>query len=83
MNITATNIIYPAIAAALIPLAVWGMDMRIQQQMGTVVEDQMDRREIQYLEHQKRNRELTTQEKRDLDFYKEQLRIRQIGGMSE
>ena len=73
------KLIYGALATATIPLAVWAMDARIQQQMGTIVEDQMDKREIQYLEYQKRNRELTTQEKRDLEFYKEQLRLRQVG----
>lgn len=58
---------------------VWAMDTRIEQKMGTVVDDQMDRREIQYLEFQKKSRELTDQEQRDLDYYKEQLRVRQLG----
>jgi len=65
--------------AATIPFAVWAMDQRIKQQMGSIVDNQLDTRQIQYLEHQKRTRELTTQEKRDLDFYKEQLRLRQDG----
>ena len=58
---------------------VWAMDAHIQEQMGTVVEDQMDRREIQYLQFQKRTRSLTEQERRDLEYYQEQLRLRQLG----
>ena len=55
------------------------MDARIEQKMGSVVDDQLDKRRIQYLEHQKRSRELTTQEKRDLEYFKEQLRLRHMG----
>ncbi len=66
--------------ALLLPLlatgAVWGIDARIQQQMGTIVEDKMDMREIDYLEHTKRQRDLTEQERRDLDYYKERMRLR-------
>ena len=62
--------------AACLPLAVWAMDQRIKQQMGSIVDNQLDNRQIQYLEHQKRTRELTTQEKRDLEYFKEQLRLR-------
>ena len=63
--------------AATLPFAVWAMDQRIKQQMGSIVDNQLDTRQIQYLEHQKRTRELTTQEKRDLEYFKEQLRLRQ------
>ena len=68
--------ILPVVMAASIPFAVWAVDMRIQPKMGSEVDDQLDKRQIQYLEHQKRTRELTAQEKRDLEFFKEQLRLR-------
>lgn len=71
-------LLVPALAGLFSGL-VWAMDQRIQEQMGSIVDDQMDRREINYLQHQKRVRDLTPQEARDLDYYKEQLRIRQLG----
>ena len=55
---------------------VWAVDMRIEQQMGYIVEDQMDRREIRYLENKKLHTDLTTQEERDLEYYKESLKVR-------
>ena len=64
------------LTAATIPFAVWAVDMRIQQKMGSTVDNQLDKRQIQYIEHQKRTRELTAQEKRDLEYFKEQLRLR-------
>lgn len=71
---------YVAIIGIIISYGAWGMDAHIEQKMGTVVEDQMDRRQIQYLQFQKKNRDLTEQEKRDLEYFEEQLRIRHAGG---
>ena len=71
-----STLIAAAIAAS-IPFMVWAVDQRISQKMGSIVDNQLDTRQIQYLEHQKRTRELTTQEKRDLEYFKEQLRLRQ------
>ena len=65
------------LTAATIPFAVWAVDQRISQKMGSIVDNQLDTRQIQYLEHQKRTRPLTTQEQRDLEYFKEQLRLRQ------
>lgn len=58
----------------LVPLAVWGMDARVQQQMGTTVSEQFAIEQIEYLEHEKRNGHITEQQKRDLNYWKERLK---------
>lgn len=58
----------------LIPLSVWGMDARVQQQMGTTVSAQYALEHIEYLEYAKKNRTLTQQEQRDLSYWKERLK---------
>ena len=70
---------YVAVIGIIISYGAWGMDAHIEQKMGTLVDDQLDKRQIQYLEYQKKNRTLTDQEKRDLDFFKSQLETRHKG----
>ena len=70
---------YGAVILALISYGAWGMDAHIEQKMGTIVDDQLDKRQIQYLEFQKKNRDLTEQEQRDLEYFNEQLRLRSVG----
>ena len=66
-----------ALIAVSIPFMVWAVDMRVQQQMGTVVQQQMAVEQIEYLEHVKRTRALSEQERRDLEYYRSRLeRIR-------
>jgi len=56
-----------------VPLLAWAVDARIEQQMGTIVQEQMNTQELERLDYIKRARGLTDQEKRDYDFYKAQL----------